>query len=74
MLRDLTILNPGESINQTKILPDMAKIGGGAPSTIRKINLMECTLTIHPKIMMNGLKKTKEERSQKRGQIPEYKG
>ena len=31
MLRELTILNPGVSRNQSKILPDMAKIGGGAP-------------------------------------------
>ena len=57
MLRDLTILNPRESINQRIILPDMAKIGIGAPSIICKVNLMECTLTIPPAIMVNGLNK-----------------
>ena len=35
----------------------MAKIGIGAPSTIRKRNLMECTWTIQPTNMMNVLKK-----------------
>ena len=43
MLRDLTILNPGESINQNKISPEMAKTGGGSPSTRWKGNIMECT-------------------------------
>ena len=43
MLRDLTILNTGESRNKSKILPDMAKICGGDPSTIWKGNLMKCT-------------------------------
>ena len=36
MLRDLTILNPGDSINQRKILTQMDKITGGAPRTIQK--------------------------------------
>ena len=43
MLKDLTILNPGESINKRIILPDMAKIGIGPPRTIWKVDLMECT-------------------------------
>ena len=43
MLRDLTILNPGDSINQRKILPEMANIGGGYPITIWKENFMVCT-------------------------------
>ena len=43
MLRDLKILNPRESRNQGIILTDMAKIGIGYPSKIRKGNLMECT-------------------------------
>ena len=42
-LRDLTMFNPEESINQSIILTDMAKIDIGAPSTIWKLNLMECT-------------------------------
>ena len=43
ILRDLTIADPCVSINQRKRLLDIAKIGGGAPSTIRKGNFMECT-------------------------------
>ena len=39
----IKILNPGESINQRKILPDTGDIGGGDPSTIWKVNLMEFT-------------------------------
>ena len=54
---DSTIFNPGESINQRKILPEMAKIGGGAPGTRWKGNLMGRTRTINPERMMNGLKK-----------------
>ena len=42
MLRELTILNTEMSRNQEKILPEMAKIGGGDPSTIWKGNVMEC--------------------------------
>ena len=57
MLRGLTILNPVESRNQRIRLPDMDKMGIGAPSTIWNINLMEFTLTIQTKIMMNGLNK-----------------
>ena len=41
MLREPTILNCGVSIYQRKILPDMAKIVGGAPSTIWKGNLLD---------------------------------
>ena len=43
MLRELTISNPGVSINQGEILPEVSKIFGGAPITRRKVNLMECT-------------------------------
>ena len=43
MLRELTIVNTRESINKSKILTDMANIGGGAPSTKWKGNLMKCT-------------------------------
>ena len=41
MLRESTILNPGESINERIRLPDMSKIGIGSPRTKRKGNLME---------------------------------
>ena len=58
MLREITILDPGEPRNQRKILLDMAKIGDGAPSTIWKENLMVCTGIIHPASMMNGIRKT----------------
>ena len=34
----------------------MDKIGISAPRTIRKGNFMECTRTIHPTSVMNGLK------------------
>ena len=57
MLRDLTIFNPVESINLKKILPYIANIGGGAPSTRWKGKFMECTWTSQPERMMNGLKK-----------------
>ena len=57
MLRGLTILNYVESINQRKILTEMDKIGSGAPRIIWKVNLMECTLTIHPTSMLNGTNK-----------------
>ena len=50
-------MNPGESINKRTRLSEMAKIGIGAPSIICKVNLMECTWTIPPKIMMNGMNK-----------------
>ena len=43
MLRDLTILNHGEPINLKKILPEMANIGIGAPSTRWKLAFMEYT-------------------------------
>ena len=43
MLRELTVLNPGMSRNQGKRSPEMAKIGGGAPSTIWKRKFIECT-------------------------------
>ena len=43
MLRELKFFDPGMSRNQRKILPEMAKIGGGAPSKIQKRNFMECT-------------------------------
>ena len=42
------------------ILPEMAKIGGGTPIARRKGDLMKCTQTIHPTIMMNGMKKKDE--------------
>ena len=47
MSRELKILDPGVSRNQSKILPYMAKIGGGTPSTRQKENLMACTGTTH---------------------------
>ena len=50
-------MNYVESINQSKILTEMDKIGSGAPSIIWKVNLMECTLTIHPTSMLNGTNK-----------------
>ena len=70
MLRELTILNPGESRNQKKILPDMDKIGGDAPMTRWKVNLMEYKRTIHPKIMMNGLNKNRGREKPKHFQVP----
>ena len=41
MLRYLTILSPVVLRNQREKLPETAKIGGGAPSTIREVNFME---------------------------------
>ena len=60
MFRELTILNPRESRNQRIRLSEMVKIGIGAPSTIRKGNLMECTGTNQTTNMMNGLKKNRQ--------------
>ena len=40
MLRDLTILNPRESINQRIRLTEMYRIGIGDPSTRWDVNLM----------------------------------
>ena len=34
VLRNLKILNPGVSRKESKILPGMAKICGGSPSTV----------------------------------------
>ena len=57
MLRDLTIYNPENSTNQRKRLPDISKLGIGTLNTIWKGNFMECTWTIQPKRMTNGVKK-----------------
>ena len=57
MLRESTILDPFVSINQRKRSPYMANIGGGAPRTTRKVNLMSYTGIIHPINKINGLKK-----------------
>ena len=73
MLRDLTILNPVESINQRIRLSEMARIGIGASSTIWKGNYMEYTWIIHPKRMMNGLKKIIVIEKPKKGQVPDNK-
>ena len=74
ILRDLKILNPGVSINQRKRLPEMAKIGGSSLGTRRKGNVMECTWTIQPTSMMNGMKKKRVTDNPKKGQVPAYKG
>ena len=42
MFRYLTTWNTGVSINQRKILPDMANTGGGDPIKRWKGSLMEC--------------------------------
>ena len=47
------------SINQRKLLPGMASIGGGDSITRRKVNFRGCTWTIHPTRIMNGLKKNR---------------
>ena len=57
MLRNFPNLNPGASINQKTILLEMAKIGGGAPSTRWMVNLIACTLIIHPINILSGIKK-----------------
>ena len=57
MLSYLTVLKTRESKNKKIGLTEMSKIGIVALITISKRNLMECTLTIHPTSMMNGLKK-----------------
>ena len=59
MLRDLTIFNPDVQINQRKRLPEMANIGDGFPSTIQKVNFMECTWNIHSKRIIDGLNKNR---------------
>ena len=59
MLRDLTIFNPWETINKRIRLPESATIGIGASIKIWKGNFMECTSTIHPTSMVNGLKKSR---------------
>ena len=74
MLRDLTILNPGESINQRIRLPYMSNIGGGSTSQIWKGNVMEYTLTIQPTSMINELKNKEEERRLKKCQATAYNG
>ena len=40
-MRELTIINPEASRDQSKVLPEIAKIGGGAPSTRWKENFKE---------------------------------
>ena len=57
MFRKLTILNPGESTDQSKRVPAMAKIGGGAPITRPKGNLMEFARTIQTTSILNGMEK-----------------
>ena len=73
MLRDLIILNPGESRNQRIRLIEMAKIFIGDPSTIQKRNLMQFTGTIQKTRMMNRSNKKKEKRSPQKGQTPDWK-
>ena len=38
----------------------MAKIGGGNPSTVWKVNLIKFTETVQPKSMVNALKKIRK--------------
>ena len=57
MLREFTVLNPVESINQRIRLPDMDKINISAPSTRRKGTFMECTRIIQPTSIENVLRK-----------------
>ena len=52
-------------------LPDMAKIGIGAPSIIRKINLVQCTRTIYPTSIINGLTENRGRDKPKKGQVPD---
>ena len=73
MFRYLTILNPGESRNQRKKLPEMANIGVGAPSTRWKGNLMEFTWNIHKKAWWMRWKIRGREKP-KKWQAPLYKG
>ena len=74
MLRYSTIFNPGVSINQGKRLPEMAKIGGGAPRTRLKGNLMECTRTIYPTSIINGPNKTRVIENPKKRAGPSVQG
>ena len=67
MLRDLTTLNPVESINQRKILPEMVRIGIGSPSTVWKANFMGCKWTINPKSIIYGLKNNSKREEYKKG-------
>ena len=62
------------SINQRKRLLDMSKIGGGDPITRRKGNLMKCTQTIHPTIMMNGMQKNRVIENTIKGSVPIVQG
>ena len=66
MLREFTLLNPGTSRNLRKILLTMFTNGGGVPITRRKGNLMVCICTIHPKKMMNEMKKSIKTYQQKK--------
>ena len=49
-----------------KKLPERIKIGGGAPITGQKRNLMKCTRTIQPTTMKNGQKKSRGRENEKK--------
>ena len=76
MLRELTILNTGESINKRIRLPEMENIGIGASRTIWEGNMTEFTRTIHTARIINRLKKnigienpTKREGTREQGML-----
>ena len=59
MLRDLPILDTGALRSQSKILIEMAEIGGGAPKKIYMVNCMVCKRTMQTIKTMNGQNKTR---------------
>ena len=52
----------------------MENIGIGSPSTIWKGSLTECTLTIHPTIVINGLKENRRREKPKKMAGPSVQG
>ena len=55
-------------------LLDMENIGIGSPSTIWKGSLTECTWTIHPTIVINGLKENRRREKPKKIAGPSVQG
>ena len=57
MLRDLPKFNPGVVRNRMTRLFTVSKTGGGDPNKISMGNLMVCTLTTNPTIIISDKKK-----------------